>query len=146
MIIHHLTLSFWLGLAAFLLIIEMLLGSGFLLCMACSAGFMFILKLLFGLHSLGLQIFLFSFNSVIFAVIWKILLARRPFIATSGKLNQRAQQYIGREFKLTETVHGEGKMPVDDTIWLVRSAEAIPACNKVVVTGVDGIILLIKKK
>jgi membrane protein implicated in regulation of membrane protease activity len=146
MVFHHLSAWFWLGLSACLLILEMLLGSGFLLCIASSAGLMFFIKLFFGLYGLTLQIILFSFFSIVFGLIWKILIARRPNTQAKGMLNQRAQQYIGREFKLKNAVNGEGKMHVDDTVWQVRSNESIRAGSKVTVIGADGTILLIEKK
>lgn len=145
MYFHYLSAEFWLGLCALLIIIEMLLGSGFLLCFACSAGVMFLLKLLFALHSIGKQLILFTIFSIMFAFFWKFVFLKRTVPNVTIKLNQRAKQYIGREFKVSETINNEGKMPVDDSVWQVRSKDLIKAGSKVVVVGVDGVILLIEK-
>ncbi len=77
-------------------------------------------------------------------------LVGRRFYGTHGgetadpHLNLRAGRLQGRTFVLAEPiVEGAGRVKIDDSVWQVRGPDA-PAGARVVVTGVDGTVLLVK--
>lgn len=142
-----LTPWFWVGMAAFLMLLELMTGSGFLLCLALSAGFMAATAWLVVDMSSGLQILFYSFYALLSVVYWCYYLKQRPAKQNQKLLNKRAEQYIGQVHTLHENlVNGVGKVCIGDSVWLVRSEESLPAETEVVITGVDGVVLLIKKK
>jgi membrane protein implicated in regulation of membrane protease activity len=58
-------------------------------------------------------------------------------------INLRAGRLVGRTFVLAEPiVEGRGRVNVDDSVWQVHGPDA-PAGARVVVTGVDGAVLLV---
>lgn len=58
-------------------------------------------------------------------------------------LNQRGQQYVGKELVLVEAIEqGAGKAKLGDGVWKVSGPE-LPAGARVRVTGVDGTILTV---
>ena len=137
---------FWFGCAALLLIIELLTGTGFLLCLGVSSGLMSIIVFFMGILSPNMQILLFSLFAILSLVYWCFYLKVNPNYDNRPKLNKRAERYIGLEFTLHENiVNGMGKIQVEDSVWLVRSREYLPADTAVTVTGVDGTILIIGK-
>ena len=80
-------------------------------------------------------------------IYWCIYLRQRPEYVNHTGLNKRAEQNIGQVHTLEENlVNGIGKIKIGDTVWLVRSEEALSVGSEVIVSGVDGTILLIKKK
>jgi membrane protein implicated in regulation of membrane protease activity len=146
LIFDHFNVWFWLGSACLLFFIEILSGTGFLLCLGLSAAIMTAITFLFGSIVLSSQIMLFSFFSVLALVYWVYYLKNHPTQSGLPKLNKRAQQYIGREFTLEENlVNGMGKLKVDDSVWLVRSDEHIKPHMNVRVKAVDGTVLIIEK-
>lgn len=59
-------------------------------------------------------------------------------------LNDRAAALVGRELTLVDPiVRGEGRAQVLDSVWRVRGADA-PAGARVLVTGVDGVVLRVE--
>lgn len=142
-----LTPWFWVGMSAFLMLLELLTGSGFLLCLALSSGIMAITAWLFFNMSTGLQILFFSFYALLSVVYWCYYLKKRPGNQHKILLNKRAEQYIGQVHTLEENlVNGVGKLNIGDSVWLVRSEESLSAKTEVVIIGVDGVVLIIKKK
>ena len=60
-------------------------------------------------------------------------------------LNARGSTYFGKTYVLAEPViNGNGRLTIDDTIWIVSGADA-PAGTKVKVSGQDGTILKIER-
>jgi membrane protein implicated in regulation of membrane protease activity len=142
-----LTPWFWVGLAAFLMLLELVTGSGFLLCLALSSGLMAATALLQVDMSTGLQILFFCFYALLSVVYWCYTLKKRSSEKNHNLLNKRAEQYIGQVHTLHENlVNGVGKLTIGDSVWLVRAEESLAAETEVVIIGVDGTVLLIKKK
>jgi membrane protein implicated in regulation of membrane protease activity len=137
---------FWLGAACLLFFIEILTGTGFLLCLGISAAVMTAISFVFGTFEISTQIIMFSFFAILALVYWVYYLKQHPSSSGLPKLNKRAQQYIGRELTLEENlVNGMGKIKVDDSVWLVRSDEHLKPQTTVKVKAVDGTVLIIEK-
>ena len=90
------------------------------------------------------QLLIFALFSVAAIFAARAILQRHPIQTDQPNLNRRGEQYVGRVFTLEEAIiNGEGKIHVDDSIWKVRGADC-PTGNKVKVTGVDGVVLLVQ--
>jgi membrane protein implicated in regulation of membrane protease activity len=87
-------------------------------------------------------------QGLIFAVlaIASIALGRTAFVragssAGEGRLNRRAESYIGRMFTLDGAiVGGRGRLRVDDTSWLIAGPD-LPAGARVRVIGAENTVL-----
>lgn len=145
---HELTYWHWLIVCSVLLLMEMLTGGGFLLCIALSALLTAILSGCISWTWSSATIF-FSAFSVVACVFWGWYLRNhvreQPSQNMSAQLNKRGMQYVGRVFNLSEAiVNGRGKISVDDTVWRVQGPD-LPKGAKVRVEGVEsGVILLVK--
>jgi membrane protein implicated in regulation of membrane protease activity len=137
-----LTFWHWFGLAAVLLILELLSGSGFLLGISISAAMMGCILFFIPTLSLTIQLFVFSVFSILSIWGYKYYLTHRSNHVSRPILNRRGELYIGRTFTLTQAVvNGMGVVHVDDTTWRIRCID-LPAGTKIKIVGVDGVILL----
>jgi membrane protein implicated in regulation of membrane protease activity len=133
----------WFGLAALLLIIELVIANtGFLLWIAIAA-------VVTGVVLWFIPDMMWYYQYVIFVVILLFCAVagkkylRRRAASQTGKilLNRRAEQYVGREFFLEEAIiNGRGRIQVDDSFWRVAGPD-LPAGTQVRVTCADGVIL-----
>jgi len=131
----------WWVLAVILVILEIISPAVFFLWMGISAGVVGLLVLLFPSMGWELQLILFSILSVASIALWRNHLKKHPTESDRPKLNRRGEQYVGRTFTLDEPiVNGQGKIKVDDSIWKI-SGEDCAEGSRVLVTGVDGVIL-----
>lgn len=144
-----LTFWHWLSIAGILLIIELLLGAEFLLWLAfpaiASAGVSYVAPDM----DWRVQVLLYIVFSAASLVIWyKFFYGKKLKVTDQPHLNQRQNQFIGRQFTLVETlINDEGKIIVDDSQWRVRivdGAQNAKKGNKVKVIDVDGMILLVE--
>lgn len=140
------TLSFWhwLILGVLLLLLELTTGGGFLLWVAISS--FFVAALTFCLPNLDWpwQMMWFSLLSLVVCYGWRRYLKSCTEHSDKPNLNQRMQQYIGREFVLTEAIeNGRGKVKVGDTYWLVSGPDLAQG-HEVKVVGVDGALLIVE--
>jgi hypothetical protein len=146
MLDFQLTHWFWLIAAVILGIMEILLPTTLMLWMAIAAGLVGLLLLVVPELAWQYQVLTFSALSVISIVGWRLVLVKRPIASDEPMLNRRGQQYVGRTFTLkTDIVNGVGKLSVGDTLWRVEGPE-LKAGTAVVVTGVDGMSLLVDRK
>ena len=91
-----------------------------------------------------IQLLFFAVLSAISIVAGRRLVSRRSAPHDHPGLNARGSTYIGKTYVLAEpVVNGNGKLKIDDTIWIVTGADA-PTGSKVKVTGQDGTILKIE--
>ena len=78
-----------------------------------------------------------------------VFLVRRTARADANRsdvpdLNVRAQQYVGRVFRVEEPiVGGRGKVRVGDTLWPAQGPDA-PKGASVKVTGTNGTVLVVE--
>ncbi|MCX7552869.1 NfeD family protein [Marinicella sp. S1101] len=133
----------WLTAAVFLLVIEMVVGSYYLLWVSFAAFLVAIIQWMFGI-SWGSQMVLFSAISVMSVIAWYLYDLKRDKTSTRPNLNKRGHQYIGRTFQLSHPIiNGVGKINVDDSTWKVRGDDA-PLDTTVKVVDIDGTILIVK--
>lgn len=92
-----------------------------------------------------LQLVVFGALGVAAILIWRKLRPQDYEVREEPQqLNRRGAQYVGQVFTLVEAIeHGQGKIRVGDTVWLVRGAD-VAAGASVRVTGVDGATLKVE--
>ena len=134
----------WWVLGIVFVILEIVSPAAFFLWLGIAAGLVgFVLV---GLPDLTWewQLLAFAGFSVASVVLGRGYLVRHPIKTDQPTLNRRGEQYIGREFTLdAPIVNGIGKIRVDDTSWKIRGSDC-PAGNQVLVSGVDGVVLLVE--
>lgn len=131
----------WLVLGVVLAIVEVFAPGVFFLWLGISAGIVgVVLWLVPGLSWEG-QLLLFAVLAVASVFVARRYLTRHPLKTDLPNLNLRGQQYVGRTFTLAEpVVNGQGKIQVDDSTWKI-SCEDCEAGTKVIIRGVDGVVL-----
>lgn len=136
----------WLILTFLCLGLEALGASGFLLGSAAASLLMAALVWLFPELGWALQLTLFGGFSLIFTLAYWKLFRRANNENDHPELNQRGAQLIGRVIQLEEElIQGQGRIQVGDTLWKVRASGTIEKGSTVVVTGCDGMTLLIEQ-
>lgn len=139
----------WFGLAALLLIIEILLtNTGFLLWIAIAAAATGVAQWLIPGLNWYYQYLVFVAIVLLYSVAGKKYLRRASLQPPAGELllNRRAEQYIGRVFSLEQAiVNGRGTVHVDDTFWVVEGPD-LPAGTKVRVVAAKGVILQVMEE
>ena len=91
-----------------------------------------------------LQLVLFAALSVGALASWRYWKQSHPETSDLPRLNQRAAQYIGETFVLSEAiVQGYGKARVGDGAWKVRGPD-LPAGTKVKVLAAEGALLIVE--
>jgi len=134
----------WFALAAFLGIVDVILGANFLfIWCGLVAVLVGILKWIIPLMRWEYQLLLFGLGVLASLLAWRQYLSQACQTQTS--LNRRMQQYIGQQFLLKEPIsNGRGKIKIGDTLWQVQG-DAMPKGTAVVVTGVAGIAFTVEK-
>jgi membrane protein implicated in regulation of membrane protease activity len=135
---------YWWVLAFSFLAIEMLVPGFFFMWMAVSGLVTGCVVFLFPGTGLELQLFIFSFLSVLSIIAWRLYAKNIIKASDHPLLNKRSAQYIGRTFNLLEPIqNGQGKIKVDDSIWKVRGQDCDHA-TKVKVIEVEGTVLIVE--
>jgi len=128
----------WLILAVALIILEILMPGAYFLWMGISAAAVGGAMFIFPEMPLLVQILIFAVLSVITVMIYKTHKRKNPVVTDEPALNRRGEQYIGRNFTLSEPiVNGMGKVKVDDSTWKVTGID-MDAGATVRVVAVDG--------
>ena len=141
---EEITFWHWWVLAIALVILEVLAPGAFFLWLGVAAGVVGVVLLVIPSVSWEWQLMIFSVISVLSIVLWRNHLKDHPTETDQPRLNRRGEQYIDRVFTLNEAiVNGSGKIKVDDTTWKI-TGEDCDAGSKVKVTGVDGVVLMVK--
>ena len=131
----------WMVLGVALVIIEVFAPGVFFLWLGISAGIVGIVLWLIPGLGWEYQLLLFAILSVASVVIVRRYLTTHPLESDEPNLNLRGHQYVGRTFTLKEPViNGQGKIQVDDSTWKI-SCDDCDAGTKVVINGVDGVVL-----
>ena len=142
--LQHLSFWDWLAFGTMLLILEVLVGGGYLLWIGVAAAAVGVLTYLFPELPWTWQFLGFAVLSVLIAVLWwqRQRSAAKP--SDSPGLNRRGSEFVGRSFLLHEAiVGGRGKIRAGDTLWLVSGPD-LPAGCTVRVTGQDGVLLKVE--
>jgi membrane protein implicated in regulation of membrane protease activity len=134
----------WWMLGVILVIIEVFSPGAFFIWMGAAAGVVGLVLMIFPGMPWEFQMLIFAGFSVISIVLWRQYQKKHPTETDQPRLNRRGEQYIDRVFTLnTPIVDGQGKIQVDDSTWKV-AGEDCPEGTKVVVTGVEGVVLQVK--
>jgi len=133
----------WLIAAVLLLVVEMLIGSYYLLWVSFSAFLVAITQWICGI-TWGAQMVIFTTVAILSVIAWYIYDQKRDNTTTRPTLNKRGHQYIGRTFQLSHAiVNGVGKIKVDDSSWKVQGDDA-PINTAVRVKDIDGTELIVE--
>jgi len=136
----------WLLLAVVLLILEVFSPGVFAMWLGLAAGLTGLVLLLQPTLDWQTQLVLFGVAGVVFALLGHRLVNRRLTPSDEPHLNRRGEQYLGRVFTLDNPiVNGQGKVRVDDSTWKIRGTDT-PAGQRVRVSGVDGVVLLVERE
>lgn len=133
----------WLTAAVLLLVVEMMIGSYYLLWVSFSAFLTALLQWMFSLDW-GAQMVVFSATSILSVIAWYVYDKKRDKTKPRPTLNKRGHQYIGRTFQLSQPiVNGVGKINVDDSSWKVKGDDAAIG-TPVRVKDIDGTVLIVE--
>lgn len=134
----------WLILAIALIILEMMLPGAYFLWMGMSAAMVSIIMSVFPEMSFLVQILIFAVLSIVVVMVYRSYRIKNPVVTDEPALNRRGEQYIGRDFTLTEPiVNGVGKIKVDDSTWKVAGKD-MPIDITVRVVAVEGTTLKVE--
>jgi len=136
----------WLAAGFALLILEMLLPTGFvLLWVGAGALVVALLSWIIPGMGLGLECALWGASSLAAILLWRRWRPAPQPTKDEPTLNRRAHSYVGRVFTLAEPiVNGVGRVRVDDSQWRIVG-EDLPAGAQVSVIAVDGTTLRVRQ-
>jgi membrane protein implicated in regulation of membrane protease activity len=135
----------WWVLGVIFVILEVFSPGAFFVWMGIAAGVVGAVLMIAPGISWEYQILIFAGFSVISIVLWRQYQKKHPTKTDQPRLNRRGEQYIDRVFTLdTPIVNGQGKIQVDDSTWKI-TGEDCPVGTKVVVIGVEGVVLQVKE-
>ena len=144
----------WWILAGVLVLGELMTFTSFLLWIAAACVITGIVKFFAPGLDWQWQLVLFSILSVVGLIAafftFKALKSKRLAAIEAGEdassgLNQRANIYIGKKFILDSGIkNGSGKLEIRGISWVVHCDENLKEGSKVLVTGVDGPVLIVK--
>jgi len=128
-----------------MLLIEVMAPTFYFLWLAVAAAAVGFVMLLVPDLGWQYQIMIFSGLSVVSIALFRRYQTSNPETTDQPALNRRGEQYIGRTFNLQEPITNRvGMLRVDDTTWRI-SGDDLPAGTRVVVVGVDGVILRVAR-
>ncbi len=134
----------WLTAAVILIVIEMMMGSYFLLWVGFAAAATALVQWLFAIQWQA-QMMVFFLLSLASIVAWYYYAKKNPDVDPMPNLNRRGRQYIGRTFNLSHAIiNGVGKINVNDTTWKVEGDD-MPKGTQVKVVDINGTVLKIEK-
>lgn len=144
MIVGPIEFWYWWVAGLGLLAVEIFMPGTFFLWMGVAAGAVGAVLLIEPDLSLDTQLLIFAIISVAAVVGWRAYLRKNPPQTDEPTLNRRGEQYIGRDFALSEAIdNGAGKIRVDDTTWKVIGPD-LPQGSKVHVTAAQGTLLVVE--
>jgi membrane protein implicated in regulation of membrane protease activity len=136
---------FWLGLGLMLMALETFVPGVFLIWFGIAALVMAAIVWLAPEMHLLFQVALFGGLAVAAIFVYKGWFKSREPAPDQPLLNQRAAQLVGRIVVLESAIeNGYGKVRIGDALWTVTGAE-LPAGARVVVTGVQGMELAVRR-
>lgn len=142
--IEILTPWHWLTVAVVIIVVEMMMGTYFLLWVGFAAAATALIQWAFGI-GWQVQMIVFFLLSLISIVAWHFYAKANPEADPLPHLNKRGQQHIGRTFNLSHAiVNGYGKINVNDSTWKVQG-EDLPKGAKVIVINIVGTTLIVEK-
>ena len=134
----------WVVLTFVILGLEALGAGGFLLGAAAASMLQAFMLWLVPDMSWAMQLSLFGVATLAFTIAWWIFFRKPGQNSEEPLLNNRAAQQVGRIFVLESTLPGgHGRVQLGDTMWKVQATETLQAGTTVVVTGFEGMTLLL---
>ncbi len=131
----------WWVIAGLLLLAELTAPGMFFMWLALAAAVIGLIDIFADL-AWQIEIATFAVLSVLFVLFVRPRLHLSPGGVTN--LNQRMYDYVGRAYVLDEAiVHGQGKVRIDDTLWMVTGADRGKG-EWVKVTAVEGTRLIVE--
>ncbi|MBS7819748.1 NfeD family protein [Wohlfahrtiimonas chitiniclastica] len=129
----------WFTMGLVLIILEMILPGIFLMWFGVSALIVGIITLIIPM-AMNTELILFAVISVL-SVLAVLYLMRKHVpeskTTVTAHLNQvRGAELIGQTFTLPNDCDGQGKLPIGDTVWLIRGPSA-PANARIRITGIE---------
>ena len=141
------SLGFWAwfiaGLA--LIILEVFISGAVLLWLGVAAFIVGAVTFMIPTLDWRYQLTMFAVLSVVSVFAARKYMKARAAEQPVSKLNRRGQNYVGREYTLSEAiVDGNGRIKIDDGAWRVRGPD-LPVDSRVRVTDVDGTVLIVEE-
>ena len=132
----------WWVVAAFLLVLELLVPGFYFLWLAFSAAVVGAVSLLIE-WPWEAQVATFSVVSVVSLIASRMFLKKRPIESDRPFLNRRADRLVGQDMVLAEPiVNGEGRVRVADIIWQVKGPDLAGGTRIVVRDVLDGVLVV----
>ena len=137
----------WLILSVLLFALEALGASGFLIGAGIASALLALLLWMMPSMDWGIQLILFGIGTLVMTVAWWKFFRRYNEQTDHPELNNRAVQLVGRVIVLEQPINnGQGRVQIGDTFWKVRSDVDLEVGTTVVVSGCDGMVLLLAPK
>lgn len=134
----------WFILAGLLLLGELMVPGAYLIWLGCAALATGLLAPWLDMGWQG-QVVVFAVLGLAAAITARLLLPPSRQTSDHPFLNRRVEALVGQSFVLAEPITGgHGRVRVDDTVWRV-AGEDCPAGGRVVVTGVEGTTLQVRR-
>lgn len=134
----------WVILGVALLVIEVLGGGGFLLCVGLSALAIALISSFVDI-SWQVQLIVFAFLSVISTFFYWKYYKPTDIQSEDPMLNNRMERLVGTKTALIQPiVAGVGKVQISDALWTVHCEEELEQGNMVEVVGYDESTLIVK--
>lgn len=135
----------WLILGCLLLVLELLGTAGLLLWTGLAALLVGLISWVVPMGTTA-QWLLFAIVASVTTFIWWRIQHRQDSEDDSQRtLNQRMSRYLGRQTRLLQPVeNGSSRIKLDDTVWPVRCATALPEGALVKVVTADSICLTVE--
>lgn len=134
----------WLTLGVVLVIVEVFAPGFFFVWLGASALVVGLVVWLLPDLSWQIQILAFATLGLVSAVGWLFLQRRFAARGEPLSLNRRAEQLVGREFRLVQPIAGgRGRIRVGDTVWPVEGPD-LPLGARVRVLRAEGTTLIVE--
>jgi membrane protein implicated in regulation of membrane protease activity len=135
----------WLVLGVVLVTVEVVTPTTYLLWPGIAALIIGLIAMVAGPFDWRIEGLIFAAVSIAATIVWRRYLDGRGAKPTDAPLlNQRAQQYLGRQASVSETfVNGQGTIKLDDTQWRARAVDGtdFEAGTPVVIIEVAGTLM-----
>jgi len=141
--LYNLNAGHWLVIGLVLLALEVGAGIAYLLGPGLAALFVALIHWLYPLSPIA-EIVLFVVGSIVATFAYARFFRNKSDEAAADGLHDRLKGMVGKETQLSAAVQGNDRIAFGDTLWRVRSEQALAAGTKVRVTDVDIDILIIE--
>jgi len=142
--LYNLHAGHWLVIGLVLLALEVGAGIAYLLGPGLAALVVALIHWVYPLGPLA-EIVLFIVGSIAATFAYARYFRNATVDAAADGLHDRLQGMVGKETQLAAAVHGNDRIAFGDTLWRVRSEQALDAGAKVRVTDIDIDILIIEQ-